>query len=660
MSNACLNESKNRRFLDRLRLPDDLRRLEVVDLTQIANELREELIECISGTGGHFASSLGATEIAVALHHSFNTPHDRIVWDVGHQAYVHKMLTGRRHLFSTLRRKGGLSGFLKRSESEYDCFGAGHAGTSISAAAGMSLAFQREHPERYVVAVVGDASIANGMAFEAMNHVGELALKNFIVLLNDNEMSISPNVGALSWLFSGAATSAASTRLRARLKNLYEKGYVPNLLYKAMDRAEEVTQGFLSSASMLFGAFGFRYIGPVDGHDMQDLLTALKHAKSQDVPVLVHAVTVKGKGYRPAELDPQTWHGVAPFDRQKGKFLKVSSPCPKRTLSYTEVFGQTIVELAKQDPRIVGITAAMASGTGLDRLQREVPQAFFDVGICEQHAVTFAAGMACEGYRPVCAIYSTFLQRTYDQVVHDVCLQNLPVVFAVDRAGAVGADGETHQGAFDIAYLRHIPNMVLMSPKDENELRHMLYTALAYNGPTAIRYPRSYGWAETLDETFCKLEIGKAEVLMHGEEVLFLCYGPLVQYALSAADRLLTKHDISSTVINARFVKPLDGELLARELLRHRIVVTLEDHCLQGGFGSAVLEFISEQGFKLPLALKRFGMRDIFTPHATPEEQHAMHGYSLENLYRYVISQFEKKASFLVKESCVCKSNSLM
>lgn len=651
MSNAC--EKKAPRLIDALPLPQGLHSLTTPELTQVASELREELIDCISLTGGHFASSLGATEIAVALHHAFNTPHDRLVWDVGHQAYVHKMLTGRRALLASLRKLGGISGFLKRAESPYDCFGAGHAGTSISAAVGMSLAFQRQHPERYVVSIIGDASIASGMAFEAMNNAGELALKNFIVLLNDNEMGISPNVGAVSWLFSAAATSATSTRLRARLKILYERGFVPKLLYKAVDRAEEVTQGFFSSASMLFEAFGFRYIGPVDGHDLEDLVTALEHAKQQDVPVLVHAVTVKGKGYKPAELDPLTWHGVTPFDREKGHFRKSSAAAVKKAPTYTEVFGKTLLELARRDKRVIGITAAMPTGTGLDSLQRELPQSFFDVGICEQHAVTFAAGLACEGYRPVCAIYSTFLQRAYDQVVHDVCLQKLPVVFALDRAGAVGADGETHQGAFDITYLRTIPNLVLMSPRDENELRHMLYTALEHDGPVAIRYPRSEGWGVTLDEKLMKVPIGQAQVLQRGEDILFIAYGPLVERALKVADRLLEATGFSSTVINARFAKPLDSALLTLELPRYRLVCTLEDHALKGGFGSAVMELANQQALKLQTPLKLFGIGDSFVPHGSQAEQHAMHEYDEESIYRYMITQLNSRRPALVPKGAL-------
>lgn len=624
------------KLIDQIDLPGGLRRLDTKALDQVAQELRDELIDCVSTSGGHFASSLGATEISVALHHCFNTPTDRLIWDVGHQAYVHKMLTGRRAGMRRIRQKDGLSGFLKRSESVFDVFDAGHAGTSISAAVGMRIALDRQNDDRFVVSVIGDGSLTCGMAFEALNHAGDMELKRFIIVVNDNEMSISPNVGAISWLFSMAATSQASNRARRYIKDLYQRGYVPKSVFRAMDKAEEATQSFIATPSMLFEAFGFRYIGPVDGHNIAGIVEALEHAKSQDAPVVVHCHTVKGKGYEPAEEDPIKWHGVVPFDRKKGEFGKSGS---KGGPSYTEVFGASILEFCRKDPRIIGITAAMAGGTGLDLLQRERPQNFFDVGICEQHAVTFAAGLACEGYRPVCAIYSTFLQRAYDQVLHDVCLQNLPVVFAIDRAGAVGNDGETHQGLFDVAYLRTIPNIVLMSPRDENELRHMLFTALQHNGPVAIRYPRGSGQGVALDEQPLELPIGRAETLRRGRDVLFFCLGPQVHSALLVADRLLRENGISSTVINARFAAPLDTELLKRELPHYECVCTLEDHSLAAGFGSALLELLEEQGIVLQQPLRRFGSGKFFVPHASQAEQHALCGYDPESIYRAVLSR---------------------
>ena len=628
------------KLIDSLKLPEDLRTLTPDELQQVASELRDELIDTVSSSGGHFASSLGATEISVALHRVFDTPHDRLIWDVGHQAYVHKMLTGRRHHMGEIRTKNGISGFLKRSESPFDAFGAGHAGTSVSAAVGMRVALDKLAPERYVAAIIGDGSLTSGMAFEALNHAGDLGLKRFIVVLNDNEMSISQNVGALSWLFSRTVTGETSSKARNKLKDLYRKGYVPELLYKAIDRAEEATQGFFSSPAMLFEAFGFRYIGPVDGNDLPSVIQALENAKRQDIPTLVHCRTVKGKGYEPAEEDPIMWHGVVPFDRSKGEFKSAATPpSTKKVPSYTGIFADTLIDIAKQDSRVAAITAAMPSGTGLDKFQKELPQQFFDVGICEQHAVTYAAGLACEGLRPVAAIYSTFLQRAYDQVVHDVCIQNLPVTFAIDRGGVVGNDGETHQGVFDIAYLRTIPNMVVMSPKDENELRHMLYTAVNRNAPTAVRYPRGNGTGVALDPNLKNLPIGKGEIVRHGSDALIVAFGPIISNALKAADILATKHNITCTVINARYAKPLDTELLKAELPKYRVVCTIEDHVVAGGFGAAVVEYANDACIDLQSPIKRFGVNDSFVPHATQSEQHAMHGYDADSIVDYVLSQ---------------------
>jgi 1-deoxy-D-xylulose-5-phosphate synthase len=620
-------------ILESLDLPGGLRSLTTDQLEEVASALRNELIDSVADSGGHFASSLGATEISVALHHAFDTPADRLIWDVGHQAYIHKMLTGRRSALSSIRKKGGISGFLKRCESEYDAFGAGHAGTSVSAAVGMRVALDRIDPSRYVVAIIGDGSLTAGMAFEAMNHAGDLGLKNFIVVLNDNDMSISPNVGALSWLFSRAITSETGSIARSKFKELYQRGYVPELLYKAIDRAEEATQGFLASPSMLFEAFGFRYIGPVDGHSIPDLLQALNNAKMQDVPVIVHTRTVKGKGYEPAEEDPIKWHGVTPFNREQGKFLAASSSKPAP--SYTQVFSDTFIELARTDEKIVSITAAMLGGTGLDKAQAVIPKQVFDVGICEQHAVTFAAGLACEGYRPVVAIYSTFLQRGFDQVVHDVCIQNLPVMFAMDRGGLVGNDGETHQGVFDISFLRCLPNIVIASPKDENEFRHLLYTGLQHAGPFALRYPRGNGAGVSIDHSFENLPIGRAEVLRNGSDVVMVGFGPIVQHALAAAEQL-EQLGISTTVINARFAKPLDTALLLKHLPAHRLACTLEDHALKGGFGSAVLEMLNGEGVQLEQPLLTFGVPDHFVSHGTQAEQHAACGFDVRSIIEAV------------------------
>jgi 1-deoxy-D-xylulose-5-phosphate synthase len=630
---------EDEKLIETLKLPEDLRTLTLQELEQVASELRDELIDTVSSSGGHFASSLGATEITVALHRVFDTPHDRLAWDVGHQAYIHKMLTGRRSKMAGIRTKEGISGFLKRSESPFDAFGAGHAGTSVSAAVGMRVALDRIDPSRYVCAIIGDGSLTSGMAFEALNHAGDLGLKKFIVVLNDNEMSISQNVGALSWLFSRAVTGETSSKARKTFKDLHRKGYVPDFLYKAIDRAEEATQGFFSSPAMLFEAFGFRYIGPVDGNNVGDVVQALENAKRQDIPVIVHCRTVKGKGYEPAEEDPIMWHGVVPFDRNKGEFKSTTTPTPKKLPSYTGMFADTLIDIAKRDKRVVGITAAMPSGTGLDKLQKELPEQFFDVGICEQHAVTYAAGLACEGLRPVAAIYSTFLQRGYDQVVHDVCIQDLPVTFAIDRGGVVGNDGETHQGVFDIAYLRTIPNIVIMSPKDENELRHMLFTGVSRNGPTAVRYPRGNGTGVELDANLTQLPIGKGEIVRNGKDALIVAFGPIIANALKAADILATKHNVTCTIINARYAKPLDAELLRAELPKYALLCTIEDHAITGGFGSAVIEFANDEDITLQSSIKRFGVGDSFVPHATQAEQHVLYGYDAESIVAYVLGE---------------------
>jgi 1-deoxy-D-xylulose-5-phosphate synthase len=629
------------RLIDNLKLPEDIRSLTPEQLAQVAHELRNELIDSVSRSGGHFASSLGTTEISIALHKVFDTPHDRLVWDVGHQAYIHKMLTGRRGEMSGIRTLRGISGFLKRSESPFDAFGAGHAGTSISAAVGMRVALDSIDPERYVAAIIGDGSLTAGMAFEALNHAGDLRLKRFVVVLNDNEMSISKNVGALSWLFSRAVTGETSSRARDTFKRLHDRGYIPDLLYRAVDRAEEATQSFFSSPAMLFEAFGFRYIGPVDGHDLPSLIQALENAKRQDIPVVVHCHTVKGKGYEPAEEDPILWHGVVPFDRSKGVFTSAAtaaSSAPKKLPSYTGIFADTVSEIGAKDRSIVAITAAMPSGTGLDKVTKTIPEQVYDVGICEQHAVTFAAGLACEGLKPIVAIYSTFLQRGYDQVVHDVCIQKLPVTFAIDRGGVVGNDGETHQGTFDIAYLRTIPNITIMSPKDENELRHMLFTATRLGAPAAVRYPRGNGVGVDLDRELTELPIGRGEILRSGGDALLVGFGPIVNNALDAARTLSSEHGIECTVINARFAKPLDTELLEQELPKYDIVCSIEDHALAGGFGSALLEFIADTGVAVKSPVKRFGIGDTFVPHGSQAEQHAMHAYDAASIVNYILS----------------------
>jgi len=628
-------------LLDTITSPSELRKLERAKLPQLCTELRLDLINTVSQVGGHFASSLGVVELTVASHYVFNTPHDRLVWDVGHQAYVHKILTGRREQMNKIRQLGGISGFPKRDESPYDTFGVAHAGTSISAAIGMLEASHHKYPgreDRRVIAVIGDGAMTAGMAFEALNHSGELHRK-LIVIINDNEMSIAPNVGALSRMFSKAVTGKASTSARRHFKSLVERGLIPKSFYKALDRAEEATQGFLSIPAMLFESFGFRYIGPVDGHDIEQVIDVLERAKDQDGPVVIHAVTVKGKGYEPAETDPVTYHGVTPFSVDCGTFKKSNGP---KIPSYTAVFGQTMVELCKSDPRVVGITAAMPDGTGLTKLAAEMPDRFFDCGIAEQHAVTFAAGLACEGMRPVCAIYSTFLQRGYDQVVHDVCIQSLPVIFAMDRGGLAGADGPTHHGAFDISYMRILPNMTVMAPKDEAELRDMMLTAVAHlDGPICFRYPRGSGLGVDISQPPKLLEIGKAEILRQAKptpnQVLILGLGNTVVPALNAAQELAAKHGLEATVVNTRFVKPLDEKLLGQLIANHSLVVTVEDHVVMGGFGSAILEFMSDSGLTARSQIIRLGIGDFFVEHGTQEELYRICGYEQEAIVARVL-----------------------
>ncbi|MCL4134516.1 UNVERIFIED_CONTAM: hypothetical protein GTU68_046729 [Idotea baltica] len=582
------------KLIDNIKLPEDLKDLNPEDLKTVANELRDELIDRVSNSGGHFASSLGVNELTVALHHVFNSPEDKFVWDVGHQGYIHKMLTGRREELDNIRTSKGISGFLKRSESEHDAFGAGHAGTSISAAVGMAAAFKNNQEDKSVVAIIGDGSLTAGMAFEALNHAGDLELGNLIVVLNDNEMSISPNVGALSRLFSKAVTSSTSTKVRA---------------------------------SMLFESFGFRYIGPVDGHNLDEVVDSLKRAKEQDIPVLLHVSTIKGYGYQPAEEDPLKWHGVSPFNRE--------SSLP----SYTKIFSDTLSKIAEQDSKVVGITAAMPSGTGLDKFQLKHPDKFYDVGICEQHAVTFAAGLACNGFKPVVAIYSTFLQRGFDQIVHDVCIQNLPVVFAMDRSGVVGNDGETHQGVFDIAYLRSIPNLTILSPKDENEFQHMLYTAINLNSPVALRYPRGSAEGVELDSELKIINVPEAEIIQEGNKVLLIALGPVNKYALEVSERL-KKDSISATIINARSAKPLDQKLILDQIQKHSLVCTIEDHSISAGFGSAILEISNDNLKEIP-EFMRFGIKDAFVSHGSQLEQHLANGLDPKSIYNSISKKLD-------------------
>jgi 1-deoxy-D-xylulose-5-phosphate synthase len=610
---------KMARLLDHIETPEDVRRLSVADLSTLATEVREEVISVVSEVGGHLASTLGAVELTLALHYVFDTPQDRIVWDTGHQAYAHKLICGRRDRLGTIRQWGGVSGFLSRDESEYDVFGAGHAGTSISAALGMVEAKSLEGSSRNVVAVISDGGLSAGLTFEGLNQAGHLD-KDLIVVLNDNAIFIDPRVGAVSSFLSKQFTTDFGVRLQKQVSNwLLSLPKGENLKHAARKLKDSflglVTPGFL------FESLGFQYVGPIDGHNIAEMVTTLQNVKKVDGPTLVHVLTTKGKGYAPAENDPVKYHAVTPFHVLTGKAKKEKGPIP----TYTDVFAKSLIAMAKENPRVVGITAAMGSGTGIDKLSREIPGRSYDVGIAEQHAVTFAAGMATEGFIPVVAIYSTFLQRGYDQILHDVCLQNLHVVFALDRGGLVGADGPTHHGVFDFSYMRPIPNMVIMAPKDENELQHMLKTAIEHPGPISLRYPRGEGWGIPMDAQLRALEIGKGELLRDGCDVLIAAIGQTVVPAMRAAQDLALL-GIDAAVVNARFLKPLDRELLRPLVSRIANLISVEDHAVAGGFGSALLEFLADEGIS-DIRVKRLGVPDRFIPHGTQEELRKVCGF---------------------------------
>ena len=598
------------KFLDRINSPDDLKKLKTEELSELAGEMREFILETVARTGGHLASNLGCVELTIALHYCFNSPRDRIIWDVGHQAYTHKIITGRRDLFHTQRQYGGISGFPKRGETPHDAFGAGHSSTSISAGLGMALARDLKGEDNKVIAVIGDGSLTAGMAYEALNQAGHLH-KNLIVVLNDNEMSIGKNVGSFSAFISRKMTGSYYRELRKELRLLLDG--IPavghNILQFAR-KAENSLKGFLTPSS-LFEALGFDYIGPLDGHSIPQLLEVMQNLRSLEGPVLVHVVTTKGKGFLPAEENPGNFHGVGPFDRKSGK----PSGGKGAPQSYTSVFGETLKKLAASDDKIVAITAAMRDGTGLAPFAKAYPERFFDVGIAEQHALTFAAGLATEGFRPVAAIYSTFTQRAYDQLFHDICLQKLGVTIALDRAGLVGDDGPTHHGVFDLSYLRHLPEMILMSPKDENELQHMVKTALYSGKPAALRYPRGSGAGVAMDNEPIALEIGKGELLADGSDLVIVAVGVTVLPALKARE-ILKERGISAGVINARFVKPLDRQLILSEARRTGCVVTVEENALQGGFGSAILELLEEERIR-DVRIKRLGIHDRFIEHGS-------------------------------------------
>jgi len=588
-------------LLNTLENPADLRKLAADKLPALANELREFLIQSVSTRGGHFAAGLGTVELTIALHYVFDTPRDRLVWDVGHQAYPHKVLTGRRDQLHTIKQPGGLAPFPTRSESEYDTFGVGHSSTSISAALGMAVAAERLNDDRRVVAIIGDGAMTAGMAFEALNHAGSLPT-NLLVILNDNDMSISENVGALSSQLARALSGRMYAHLREGGKKVLRQ--MPTV-WELARRSEEHLKGMVLPGT-LFEELGFNYIGPVDGHDVKSLVTTLKNLRQLHGPQFLHVVTRKGKGYAPAEADPIKWHGPGPFDPASGTIFKEKASGP----TYSQIFGQWLCDMAARDPRIIGVTPAMREGSGLVEFSKKFPDRYFDVAIAEQHAVTFAAGLAVEGLKPIVAIYSTFLQRAYDQLIHDVALQNLPVVFALDRAGLVGSDGATHQGSYDISFLRCIPNMTLMAPADENECRQMLYTGTTLPGPAAIRYPRGTGPGVALVEEMTAVPIGKAQIRREGRSGLaILVFGTLLDSALKIAERL------DATVVNMRFIKPMDEDLVIGLAARHRALITIEENATIGGAGSAVGELLASEGILIPHL--QLGIPDRFIEHGS-------------------------------------------
>ncbi|SHE45471.1 1-deoxy-D-xylulose-5-phosphate synthase [Seinonella peptonophila] len=601
-------------LLEQIHSPDELKKLSIEDLPKLAKEIRNFLIESLSETGGHLASNLGVVELTLALHYLFESPKDKILWDVGHQAYVHKLLTGRREQFPTLRQYHGLCGFPKMSESEHDVWETGHSSTSLSGAMGMAVARDLQQLDHKVIAVIGDGALTGGMALEALNHIG-VEKKDLIVILNDNEMSISPNVGALHNYLGRLRTHRHYNKIKDEMEALLAKIPVAGQPFKkTLERVKDSLK-YLVVDGVLFEELGLTYLGPVDGHELEELMEILRQAGDTEGPVLVHVVTKKGQGYEPAENDSVNYHGVGTYKIESGAFQKKASSAPQ----YPSIFGKTMIELAQQDQRIVAITPAMLTGSKLEDFAKHFPERCFDVGIAEQHATTFAAGIATQGLKPVLAIYSTFLQRGYDQVIHDVCRQNLNVIFAIDRAGFVGEDGETHQGIYDISFLRNQPNLTIMMPKDENELRQMLYTASQYDdGPIAIRYSKGSGTGIAMDQEWNKIPIGKSEILRSGNDAAILAFGTMVSPALEAAD-FLAQEGLNIRVINARFAKPLDKELLLGLAEEKLPILTVEEASLAGGFGSAVLEFYEEQGVQA--FVSRMGVPDYYVEHGSIQEQ---------------------------------------
>lgn len=628
------------RFLSEINSPADLRQLKVEDLQEVADEVRQFIIDTCSRVGGHTGASLGAVELAVAMHYVFDTPNDKLVWDVGHQAYAHKILTGRRDQLHTIKQHQGLSGFLRRKESEYDTFGAGHASTSISAALGMAVARDKKQEDFHVCALIGDSSLAGGMAMEAINQAGHLKSR-MVVLLNDNEMSIAPAVGALSRYLNRIKGAQSYQHLKEEIGDVLES--VPGVGHSLRSMAKSFKDAI--AAAVLPGALvnelGFKYIGYVDGHNVPMLVKALEEAKKvDDGPVIVHALTTKGKGFPNPEKNYYAYHATGPFDPKTGLPYKSNKVAPPQ---YTAVFGETMCELMEKDKSIVALTAAMPDGTGIDKVLAKFPDRAFDVGIAEQHAVTFCAGMACEGLKPVAAIYSTFLQRGFDQIIHDVCLQNLNVTFAMDRAGIVGADGPTHHGLLDIAYLRGYPNIVLGAPKDEAELRDMMLTTIEHPAPAAIRYPRGSGVGVDISAEPKMMEIGKAQVLREGGDIAIIAYGSMVYPAVEAGENL-AKNGIQSTVVNARWVKPLDVEMIVNLAKTKRLIVTVEEAYLAGGFGSAVMECLEENSLLDSVKLVRMGVPDRIVTHGDPKMLLAQYGLDADGIYNKVREIEESRA----------------
>jgi 1-deoxy-D-xylulose-5-phosphate synthase len=626
------------KVLNQIHTSQDVKKLDLEELERLCHEIRGEILSTVSKTGGHLASSLGVVELTTVLHYVFDFPRDKLVWDVGHQSYAHKLLTGRKDRFHTLRQYEGISGFPKRDESPYDAFDSGHSGTSISSALGMAEARRLKGEEGKIIAVIGDGSMTAGLAFEGLNQTGHID-QDLIVILNDNEMSISRNVGALSSYLNRLMTGQFVNRFRNDMKDFLET--LPGIgksVLRFAKQAEESLKGLLMPG-LLFEELGLKYIGPIDGHRLDYLIETFQNIKKLRGPILVHVITKKGKGYPPAEMNPDRFHGVPPFVIETGELRNDQKSPP----TYTEVFGETLCQLARENKRLIAITAAMQNGTGLEEFAREFPDRFYDIGIAEQHAVTFAAGLALEEMRPVVAIYSTFLQRAYDQVLQDVCLQNLPVVFALDRGGIVGEDGPTHHGLFDFSYLRHIPNMIVMVPKDENEFQHMIKTAMECPMPVAFRYPRGKGMGVRREVSLQSIDIGKGEVLREGQDILIIAIGSTVYPSLRAAERLADV-GIQAAVINSRFLKPLDGNLLCDWAKKTGKVLTVEENVLQGGFGSAVLELFQERGL-FSIQVKRLGIPDIFVEHGSQALLREKYGIDENGIFKGVREMFEEGRS---------------